>query len=258
MSTLSKAPLIEAIFELRWAKILRDDTGIHYNFSPAETEILPGQFLSEAKKENFIHYERVNPEAPPFPHAPSHRYRREPNTWPCFQIGPGIFTANQVNDGYSWASYKETILKGLGLLNKAHPDGLENLPGIGVELCYRDGLLFEKGESASQFLKNKLNIGFSQPVEFLRSALLSSELEGNKLSFSTQLKKPEGILVINLAQGLINGRPGFVLDTVVRSTDQKRPEFLIDSLSDWLEDAHQIQKHAFETLINPELHKAFK
>jgi len=47
------------------------------------------------------------------------------------------------------------------------------------------------------------------------------------------------------------------MDTMVRSTDDSKPNFDMESLSVWLEEAHNIQRHAFKTLINPAFARSF-
>lgn len=259
MPILSNAPLIEAIFELRWAEIRRTPTEVHFDFPPEEIELLPGQFRSEMKQSGFDFYERLNPESPALPHVVTHRFRKKAEVWPCYQLGLGIFTANQINQNYGWSSYKQTIIDGIHALGNAHPKGLIDLPTLGVELRYRDGFIFDEGETAPEFLEKKLSIGFSEkPVALLETTKIQNDIIFNQISFSVRAIEPRGTLTIIGAQGFINGRPGFILDTAIRSADNDKPALTPDGISTWLEQAHVLQKHAFETLINPDLQRSFK
>lgn len=259
MSQLSKAPLVEAIFELRWGSTEKTPEGQKVNFSPEETEYFVGQFHGIAKVEGYSVVERINTSFPvQLPHIVSHRFRRSPNTWPCFQIGLGLFAVNQINDGYSWNSFKTTIQKGLDLLNRGHPSGLGALPLIGVDLTYQDGMLFEAGESAAEFLKNKLNFGYEPPKDLLSKVSEGGVAQGNVISFQIPINKPTGLLIVELQEAKINGSPGFAMSTRIRSLEEDAPKASVTDITAWLEEAHNVQKIAFEKLINPTFAKSFK
>lgn len=259
MSQLSKAPLVEAIFELRWGAAQTIAGGQTLDFSPEETEYFIGQFHGVAKAKGYPIVERINAGFPAqIPHVVSHRFRSAPNTWPCYQIGLGLFAVNQINDGYSWKTFKEAITAGLELLNDGHPSGLESLPLIGVDLTYQDGMLFEDGESAVDFLKNKLNLGFEPPKDLLKEVSGGGVAQGNSISFQIPTDKPSGLLIVELQEAKINGRPGFAMSTRIRSIEGAAPRPTVADIVAWLEEAHTKQKIAFDKLINPTFAKSFK
>ena len=261
MSQLSKAPLIEAIFELRWgaAKKNAEEDSVSLTFSPEEMEYFAGQFRGVANGSGYSVVERINSGIPAqIPHLVSHRFRLAPNTWPCIQIGTGIFTVNQINDGYTWKSFKANIDKGLQLLNKGHPIGLEGPPLISVELTYQDGMLFEEHESASDFLKNKLNFGYEAPQDLLSEISEGGIAQGYSISFHVPIKKPVGMLVVELQEAKLNGMPGFVMNTRIRSSELNVPANNVANINSWLGEAHNVQKIAFDKLINPTFAKSFK
>ncbi|MBZ0104656.1 MAG: TIGR04255 family protein [Sulfuricella denitrificans] len=266
MTTFASPPLIEAIFELRWGNpTISEGILRRVEFSKEDQQFFIGQFHGVAKSRGFSHVERINQsdaDSPVsmalFPHVVSYRFRRAQDTWPCYQIGLGVFTVNQVNEGYEWKQFKAAIIEGLGALDSGHPNKLSGLNPIGVELRYQDGFYFDPGESAIDFLRNKLNINFSTPKGILDLGKSGGQLEGNHLEFSLSLDKPQGVLISDTQQALINGRPGFVMNTIVRSTDEFTPPFEINSLESWLEDAHDIQRAAFDAVINEAYAKSFK
>lgn len=259
MTTLANAPLIEVITELRWGKIFHPEGegSIAFQFSEDERNFFPGQFKSEAKQRGFNFHEAVNPNIP-LPHLVKHRFRREANTWPCFQIGDGIFTVNQTNDGYAWNTYKEAFSEGLAVLDKSHPDTLVKLPLIGIELRYRDAFFLNEGESSANFLRNKFNFDFVIPEQFLASDLLEKEILNNNFSFAINSKSPVGIVVVDVKEAIINGKPGFIMDIIMRSADEKAPKSSSEDLVGWLEEAHVMQQHAFKTLVKSEFAETFK
>ena len=173
-------------------------------------------------------------------------------------MGLGVFSANQLNDGYDWESFKTTIMNGLDMLDKGHPCGLANLPAIGVELRYQDAFILEEGETHSEFLENKLSINLSLPEDFLKQEDLDSNIEGHSLTLNLNTLKPKGVVIIQLQEALIKGKSGFVLSTTIRSADENVPTFDMESFDKWLEDAHNLQRHAFSTFIEPSYAKTFK
>jgi uncharacterized protein (TIGR04255 family) len=263
MSILANAPLIEVIFELRWGKITRDksNTVVGFQFSQEESQFFFGQFKSVAEAEDFKHIERINPNITnPLPHIITHRFRKAPNTWPCIQIGLGVFTVNQLVEGYDWHTFKKDCLFSIELLDKGHPLKLEGLSEekIGIQLRYQDAFLFSENERAIDFLKNKLNIGFGEPKDFVEYENFTPLIKGIQFAFNVDVKKPKGVLNISIQEGLINDSPGILMDTILRSPDSDTPEFSTEIIDKWLEDAHIIQKYAFESLINPTYLKSFR
>ncbi len=258
MTTLPKAPLIETIVEIRWGKVIKSPgKPVSFSFPHDDTDFFPGQFQAIAKKKGYTLIERPNKEAPLIPHLVKYRFRPSENTWPCYQIGLGILTINQTVEGYDWETFKESVMNGINMLDMGHPVGLSNLPAIGIEMRYQDGFLFEQNETSADFLRNKLEIELKFPDEFSSSPNLTDNVKG-EFSVTIEASKPKGIVNINLLEGLINGKPGFIMDTIVRSVDEHKPRFESKILSQWLEEAHEIQRIVFKSLINPTYSKSFK
>lgn len=260
MVTLSKAPLIEAIFELRWGSNIRLPDGQEaIQLSENEQRFFFGQFKSAAAASGFKVFEKANPNIPEIvPHVVFYRFRKESGTWPCYQIGNGIFTANQINEGYNWLDYKSAIISGIELLREGYPDDIEKLPVLGLELRYQDGYLFNDGEPALDFLKNKFNITLSVADDFLQHHGIGDRIEGTAISFQLNTISPQGTLVFIANEAHINGAPGFVTQTIVRTMAPHTPALINGTLDAWLDEAHAIQDHAFEKALNPAFAKTLK
>lgn len=259
MSTLTHAPLIEAIVEVRWGSIVTQEGNQAYNFPVEDTDFFPGLFRSVAHKHDYKFVENILPkDLPHFPHLISYRFRKAPNTWPCYQLGLGIFTINQVNDGYGWKTFKQDILKGLEMVNESHPSKLSGLSPIGIALTYQDGLIFDKDESPIDFLKNKLNISFCPPEELLSSEFFCERTSATNLSINIVSNIPKGTLTVNFAEAKIKDQLGLVMNTTLRSSDECKPSFDTGSLERWLEDAHNANEFAFKSLLTPEYMENFK
>lgn len=249
MSRLSQAPLIEAIFEVRWGSFVQKDPKTVTFDCPEDQTFFPGRFSASASQQGFTFVEKINDA--PLPHVIQHRFRKEPNTWPCYQIGMGVFTVNQLNEGYDWESYKEDILTGVKLLRQSSEK--EIIPQY-VELRYQDAFPLEKSETPTEFLANKLNFGFNPPEDFLGSQYLTGKPKGHHIAFHIDTVLPKGALIFVLQEAIVNGKPGFVMDTMMRSPSQR----LGKTLETWLEQAHDTQRHAFRTLIKPAYLRSFE
>src|SRR5258708_6047398 len=266
MDTLSKAPLIEVIFELRWGPLppAQGNEGlVPVEYPLEDTELFFGQFHGVMTRNGFASLERVNllpgMSFAMLPQVVTHRYRKQPNTWPCYQVGLGIFTVNQLNEGYDWKKFKQAVLDGLGFLNEGHPKGLSGLPLMGFELRYQDGFTFQEKETAIDFLREKLEVKIDVPAKLTKADRVASVAEPRTLSLYMELKKPKAALVCNLGLGKIGGKRGYVMSTAVRSADEHKPERAdVDAVAEWLEDAHYMQKLTFESLMKPAFAKSLK
>ena len=259
MSVLQNAPLIEAIFELRWGRLI-DGLGERqpFAFTDNDSDFFVGEFHRVMRERGFRVVERPNPPGFFIPHLVTHRFRREANTWPCYQIGLGIFTVNQINEGYDWLDFRQAIVQGIDALDHGHPDRLPGLPGYWVQLRYRDGFRLGASESPIDFLCKKMSMRFQVPDAFtVHEALHGTTLTPSRIAFEIEARDPESSVVIELQQGTFEGAPGFVMDTTVRSMIPRCPAFNPAGLLVWLDRAHSLQKHAFTTLIAPEFAASF-
>lgn len=256
MSVYSNAPLVEAIFEVRWdAPPLGSE---EINPQPEESKFFFGKFIAAAVQKGY-YAERVNPRVPDFmPHMVSYRFRTKPDTWPCYQIGTGIFTVNQINEGYDWGPFKQSILDGIDLLRKGHPSDITTLPVLHFELRYHDGFIFEEGEKPAEFLKNKFNIDFTHADSFLQTDLFEKDLDRMSYAFRLKSRKPVGILIFDLKEALIEGKPGFVTQAILRSPGKEALKIEKDLVAQWLEESHVVQKYIFSSLLDPAFAKRLK
>src|SRR5258708_1607967 len=139
---LTRAPLIEAIIEIRWQlagppgapDFLRTDPGY---------VIFADRFAAAIAKRGFTALESVQ-SIPNQPFQPAYsvlaRFRKAAHQlFPVMQIGPGIFAANETAATYDWLNFKDMALKGFGDALDAYPKS----PSFGltverVELRYRN------------------------------------------------------------------------------------------------------------------------
>lgn len=266
MSTLSRAPLVEAVFELRWGAKQTGDTlaagPVSVNFDDNDVRIFPGSFLIAAKNKGFTEREQINfPFQKILPQSlfmVTDRFRRKTEDKLCYQIGTGIFTVNQLNEDYDWKPFKKAILEGIDILDTGHPKGIANLPLWGIEIRYVDGFIFEDKETLLSFFKEKFEISFNPPTSLFALPQLEKSISSAQLSFSIKTHDPKGILFFDLKPGTINGQNGFITNTTVRSINEDCPKLDTVSVSKWLDQAHVIQKAMFDSLLNKSFQEKLK
>jgi uncharacterized protein (TIGR04255 family) len=262
MSRLAKAPLIEVIFTISWGKLaegmvlpkqsVNGLNPISVNFTQDQFMILPGQFAAKIAAEGFTEIQAAPP-AQGFHTgpAPQMRFVRPGDPTKIYQIGVGVFCVNHLREGYDWASFKALAMKGVESFISAFPQGIQTTDILSIELRYRDGLPFEAGETALDFLAGKMQLKLVAPEKLFSYEGLDSTIVGSKINFGVMAKKPNAMFVLDLLQGAWEGGNGYILDAIVKSTPYENISFDLSFISTWLEQAHDLQKHSFETVIEP-------
>jgi uncharacterized protein (TIGR04255 family) len=251
MTELKNAPILEAIMEIRWG----DDGSGHYSFSDEEITLFPGEISASARSRGYNFHESVSPhfEDRLVPFRATHRFRKEKYSWPCLQSGLGVFTINQVKEGYSWNSFRNSIFDGITVLKDSRPGKLESIyPTSTLMLRYQNVFYKPESQSAQDFISKNFNIQTTLPEKFLNVDFIDSVNDSVQLDFKFSLLNPVGEVNIRIIEAVVSNKPCILLDTVVVS----KPPSKLDSHSfakvihDWAHDAHLVQKHVFQTLVN--------
>lgn len=253
MATLSQAPLIEVATQVRWGVAVRDEEGkfVGYKFSDAEIQSLPSALATGLIDAGFSDQDEFAREFEDVQFALARRYRPAPGQSPICQTGLGVFSVHEVNEQYDWPTYKRNVLRGFDVLLQVLTTFYgEDVPFIGAELQYVDAYFLEEGETPAKFLKNKLQLRIVPPREFREAPFINPEVSSAGLAFQMQLTEPEGVLELSLAHADLAGRPAYIMDTRVRSVEDK-VAYTREGMESWLDVAHKVQQHAFRTLINP-------
>ena len=251
MAKLSKAPLIETIFELRWGHLEFDKNTQRLGISFFEEEAeYPERFKEKAAEYGFGVETSVQSPSDPFPGLIQYRYQREAQSWPVLQIGIGILTVNQVNAGYTWESFKADVLTAIQILSDSHPIPLKDLKVVSCELRYVDGYPLKEEETSESFLRESFDITYQLPQKILDNEHIS-KLGATVIGFEATIDKPEGQLEVELIEGKVNGQQAFISHISMRS-NAKSIDHTIPSLNEWLESAHNITRYTFQTILKPE------
>tara|TARA_R110001583_G_scaffold150393_1_gene302456 strand:+ start:1168 stop:1941 length:774 start_codon:yes stop_codon:yes gene_type:complete len=250
MTALNTPPLIEAIFELRWGELSPGE----FTFSQDEQSLFPGKVSTAAGSKGFSRCEMVNTnQGPvPIPSLVSHRFRQAENSWPCFQVGLGIFTVNQVTEGYDWDSFKNEIQKGIEIYNQAAPEKLNSAADtLNLVLRYQDAFFPEEGTSVEKFIESHFKINANLPDSFLGHESINRGDSSINFQVNTATNTPKGQISIRIVNAIIAGKPGLLMETIVSSkaVDAVDGELNSNALLQWTEKAHDLQKHSFKTLI---------
>jgi uncharacterized protein (TIGR04255 family) len=246
MTTKPKAPLVEAIFEFRWGETSPG------NFAYAETDrtVFVPKFSSAAGISGFIEIESINSiNSMPFPMQISHRFRKKPNVWPCYQIGLGIFTVNQVEGGYKWCEFRDSIEEGLKIFQSSDSTRLDRVKDSAkLRLLYQDLIFPGDSLNINELLSERLGVEVNFPKRFLSSNNFG-EVEGLSLNFAVKTKIPDGKVIISLNHVLANHEPAYLIETIVESSVRSLESNDIDNIMSWVEQSHNIQKHSYKNLI---------
>ncbi len=253
MGQIVDSPLVEAIFELRWGHSEKDGV---FKYSRDESDFFPGVFFQSVKAKGFLVSDPIA-SVPMLPFQAKHRFRKEPNKWPCIQVGMGLFTVNQIGnvsknegeeDEYDWDTFKPVIIDGLNAFAESHPAGIEGLESPKAILRYQDGFALG-GETIESFVSDKIEANIKISDLFTNEQHISKNASEINLKFNYQTSRPNGIIAVAVTSVQINGEPGILIETTVLS-DLKNQKISVDFLSNWCEEAHDLQRHAYETLIS--------
>ncbi|MEX0965706.1 MAG: TIGR04255 family protein [Bacteroidia bacterium] len=245
MNKLPKAPLQEAIFELRWP-LQPDSTG--RQLIDAEYLFALGKF-QEALKNKFPHHVAKFPSD--FPHQllnyqAVHQFWKEEDTWPVIQLGPGIATVNDTEKNYVWdKTYLPNIKTALEALKKSYGQlGFNSL-----SLRYIDVVrVADYGkESWEAFVEEYINFSFINRFH-TRGKLQRFHFEQ---SFEMA---GSGLLNVTFSTGLNNKKEDiFIWQTAVNRHEKTSNDEVIS----WLKNAHECSSAIFKEICKKEFYASF-
>jgi uncharacterized protein (TIGR04255 family) len=251
MTTLTDPPLIEAIFQLRWGEVSPGQ----FSYSQDEQTLFAGKISAAAATNGFSAIQSVQQNVPlKLPLMVTHRFRKQDNTWPCYQVGLGIFTVNQTKEGYDWPSFMEAIKTGIHIFEQAEQGKLHAVKNsLSMQLLYQDAFFPESSISIEQYLKDHFKINAGLPDVFLNSADIDRTKSAINIRINVDTTNPKGVVTITVANAIINDQPGLLMETIVTSSIKNDLDGKVDTdiILNWAQQAHEIQKHSFKTLINP-------
>ena len=262
---LPNAPLTEVIFELRWA--LEEGEGILPPFrqDPGYT-VLTHAFRDSAKRAGFPVVKDLSPGIPPMAYSVGLRFYQSPErAFPIWQIGPGIFAANQSAD-YEWAKFKKLVLKGVSHLLKTYPKMKTfRLRPLKFELRYIDNFAKElvKTLEFPKFISKVTTWSVEVPKFFVNNKSIGT-IRSGRVVYAFPVRNMKNTTVsFDFGSGKKDERSTFRLDTKFVTQGEPifsstREDIFLRRLGSWLESAHGFTSPFFASFIRPEILEKFK
>ena len=251
---LPNKPLVEAIFELRWA--LKEP-------GPAGTAVDPGFRVALGR-----YYDKVRTEYPVMIDLPTsqvpedmtaysvrHQFRSKADGWPLTQIGPGILTVNETN-GYSWDAFRPKLLSAIDGIFTAYPTDLWPFSPVGAQLRYINAIRLPSGQSPTSILAEALHTKVEVDPRLFGAAVPTPDSDLN-LILSYPLTEPLGTGHLRFTNAKQNGEPVMVFEIGIRSDQANAPK-LCGAYEEWLHKAHAVAERWFLTLCRGELLASFE
>lgn len=248
---LPNAPLVEVVFELRWALEGQDDVPVQIRHDPA-FHLLAYEFSENAKARGWgVRREMAKSPTGPLGHSIQYRYYRDENSsFPILQIGPGIFAYNE-STNYEWSSYRNSLREAARVLLSSYPKSKAlKIKPVHLELRYVNsfGNKLLGHNDLLQFLKNDTKLAL-EPNTFLKSDALIGAFEG-VISMRRQLSKDTmSTFIVDIGTGKSSNSPSIVVNSKVvkKSTHVdlgNNSRSIIANLIQWIDVAHEVT-HAF-------------
>jgi uncharacterized protein (TIGR04255 family) len=257
-ATLRKAPLAEAVFELRWA--LHGPPEL-----PSVFHIDPGYLLAEetfrAKVADLgftVAKEMTAPGEVAAGYSIGKRYyQASEQNFPLLQLGPGIFASNQSTE-YNWTGFKEQAMLGIEVLLDSYPSlGAYSLRPNYVELRYIDA--FDSSLVGTidlvDFLATGTKLEMKVP-DLLRDKDVFADLFQGRLLLQRALKGwKSSQFISDLGSAQRDKEKVIRLETKVVTTDEGVPTLtgensFPDQVEEWLEFAHGLTSPYFKQIVS--------
>jgi uncharacterized protein (TIGR04255 family) len=248
------APLVEVIAEFRW-DIQRIESLPTAAIDP-HFPIFEAAISSRLSGEGFGTIESLAPPNVPIELLANRvlrRFRPQPNQWPVFQIGPGLFTVNMTPPYGGWARFRTLLAQGLNSLLASYPMPDVYLHFRQFELKYIDAFTDRHGfRDMRSFLSDYMTVNITAPPDLWAQAsddgpvLIASEI-------SLPLKTPNGSRgIIRLGSGQANNQDAVVLELAVQRIGSLPDRMAI---LDWMDGAHSTVRSWFQLLTNQRMKK---
>jgi len=248
------APLIEVIAEVHWE--LQPLLAIPNAAIDPHFPVLLREFRELAKAGGFSWIEQLVPDQIPtemFPHSPRVRYRREPEKWPLFQLGPGILAINIVPPYEGWNAYRQYINQAIDWLFTSYPLPDKYLKISKLELRYLDGFTRALGYSNYlDFVRKELTFNFTVPAHI--AALFKAPQEA---LFAVEMQLPvaspsESLAVFKLSPGQVKNEDALIMEMTCRTArpaGSQKPSAILQ----WMDTAHSLLREAFAQITSESL-----
>jgi uncharacterized protein (TIGR04255 family) len=246
MSKLPKGPLLEVIFELSW----KTDT-------PQEQEkfqFLLGDMYTKLKDKypqrfNLVQTPFAGVEIPldVFNNKPVYRFRKTENSYPIYQLGPGLLSVNTINETYIWEDFEQEILNVFAKFKESYDF---NSSSFNMALKFLDFYAFDfNNDDANDFLKDNLHLQITHSMQ-------SEKHKPSFVNFATGHEEENiGQFNFSINRGVTHQKSeGFLVETNLVN------KMILDSntdISSWLKDAHEYLSRVFKNMTQGAMYDSF-
>lgn len=251
---LTKSPILEAIFEMRWDLAPVPNTQARRD--PAYP-LLYGRLYDRFKKDYGIVEDLPSVQAHPdaTPYVVRHRMRKAADKWPLVQVGPGVLTINEGRE-YSWEKFREEIIRIFEAFTDFYPASTYPLHIVKTELRFINGIEVGENENSLQFLAEKLHTKIEFDPALFAPNRIRPQTEGITLNAGFNIDEPAGKAMLGIGSGEVMDKPAMLQQMLFHSIGENAPQDL-GALDPWLDGMHKIAKNWFETLCRGEVMKKF-
>lgn len=249
MDKLPKAPLQEAVFELRWDLDIDSETQQELDLG---YELAQGKLHQLAEKEFPVRTRRAPAGLPSsaLNYKVVHQFWKGDGVFPVVQLGPGLFTVNDTDLNYNWNStFFPLIKRSLIWLYKAYEDKIQ--PNF-VNLRYIDSVKLTNYDFSGDwlgFIKKNLKVDISNNFDH-RGAL-------KHININQSFDLSEGIelnITINSGLSKPNDQPVLIWQIGVIEVGQFQMHEILSSL----ERAHEHTHNLFVEMTKGQFYDSFK
>ena len=245
------APLIEVIAELRWNLIHL--TAIPGGAVDPFVQQAAPRFLERVERLGFGFVERLLPEGVPLEMVPGQvvwRCRRAQNTWPVYQIGPGVMTCNATPPYRGWPEFRDSLAAGIEAALAAYAEAGGQISIDSFALRYLNAFTENEGyRDHAEFLDKELGIKIDVREEAAAKIGASWRERMATVEQIAPIERPSGSsLIIKAGNGKKDSQPACLLELTVRGTPQK-----IDQHRVWFDEARIAIRSVFEAMLSDAL-----
>ncbi len=258
--TLKNAPLVEAIFELRWELYEELPTG--ERIDPYYKVLIGGIF--NKLREEYGYSEPLGTADVPerfCPYVVQHRFRESKDEWPLIQIGPGVITLNEAA-GYTWKDFQERVCRLVDALFETHSKP-EELTIDQLVLRYINGIEFDYEEKdVFGFLGEQMKTKLGMYGELFEGTRVDRTPRGLDFRATFASALPKGLINFRVARGTRTKdgvqADALIWETIIQSSRDDLPDIERRGyIPDWLEDAHNLAEDWFFKIIEGDLERRF-
>lgn len=247
------APLVEVIVEVAWN--LNKLEAIPNSFIDPHFKSFSDDFTQNIIKAGYPVIERIVSEQVPLEligGSPVFRCRVEKDSWPLFQIGPGIFTANIVLPYNGWDEFRKVISVGLDTLFESYPMSKKYLIINKTSLRYIDAFTEAHGmKNYSEFLYNNLALNINIPDEIENKFVLDKKDIKSTININFPVKESMNSMLVKIGSGKSKDKEALLIEMNISATNSDTPR-TSTKIKRWLDNAHVTVSDFFQLIITEE------